>query len=95
MVRDKVHIQCFHDERNSSGGSVGAAPVAAETIELAFERACEELLMIAQYNELFSVPWARDNEVWIPLGRWPGAAERSSPVTRVRPDQTESAKEMS
>jgi len=86
MVRDKVHVQCFadddssDDERNdnSSGDSISAAPVAAETTELTFERACEQLLMIAQYNELFSVPWARDNEVWIPLGRWPGAAERSS-----------------
>ncbi len=28
-------------------------------------------LMIAQYNELFSLPWNRDNEVWLPIAEWP------------------------
>ena len=28
-------------------------------------------LMMAQYNELFSLPWNRDNEVWLPIVKWP------------------------
>ena len=27
-------------------------------------------VMIAQYNELYSLPWNRDNEVWLPVEPW-------------------------
>ena len=30
----------------------------------------DNLVMIAQYNELYSLPWDRDNEVWLPV-EWP------------------------
>jgi len=33
----------------------------------------DETVMMAQYNELFSLPWNRDNEVWLPIKAWPGA----------------------
>ena len=29
-----------------------------------------EEVMIAQYNELYSLPWNRDNEIWLPV-TWP------------------------
>jgi hypothetical protein len=32
----------------------------------------DDTVMIAQYNELFSLPWNRDNEVWLPCS-WPRA----------------------
>lgn len=28
---------------------------------------CDEGLVLAQYNELFSLPWKRDNELWLPV----------------------------
>jgi len=28
---------------------------------------CDERLVLAQYNELFSLPWKRDNELWLPV----------------------------
>lgn len=28
---------------------------------------CDEALVLAQYNELFSLPWKRDNELWLPV----------------------------
>lgn len=31
----------------------------------------DQQLMLAQYNELFSLPWNRDNEVWLPVTAWP------------------------
>jgi hypothetical protein len=30
----------------------------------------DEEVMIAQYNELYSLPWNRDNEIWLPV-TWP------------------------
>lgn len=31
----------------------------------------DSTLMIAQYNELFSLPWNRDNEVWLEINDMP------------------------
>ncbi|KAJ1636423.1 hypothetical protein T492DRAFT_861580 [Pavlovales sp. CCMP2436] len=28
---------------------------------------CDERPVLAQYNELFSLPWKRDNELWLPV----------------------------
>jgi hypothetical protein len=40
--------------------------------EVAFDASSEgeSKVMIAQYNELYSLPWDRDNEVWFPV-TWP------------------------
>ncbi|KAG8466512.1 hypothetical protein KFE25_007891 [Diacronema lutheri] len=34
---------------------------------IALVAGCDEGLVLAQYNELFSLPWRRDNEVWLPV----------------------------
>jgi hypothetical protein len=39
--------------------------VQADGVRLA--EGCDEGLVLAQYNELFSLPWRRDNEVWLPV----------------------------
>jgi hypothetical protein len=37
-----------------------------------------DALMLAQYNELFALPWARENEVWLPVKpQSPGLAAAS------------------
>jgi hypothetical protein len=41
------------------------ALLAADGVALA--EGCDERLVLAQYNELFSLPWKRDNELWLPV----------------------------
>ena len=43
-----------------------AKSLRAEGLVLA-DGAEDSGLMLAQYNELFALPWARENEVWLPL----------------------------
>ena len=45
-----------------SAGALAKALVA-NGVKLAPGAAAD--LMLAQYNELFSLPWQRDNEVWL------------------------------
>lgn len=35
----------------------------------------EEEMLLAQYNELFALPWNRDNEVWLPVALGPPRAD--------------------
>jgi len=43
-----------------------ARALAAESIALE-TNALKEGMLLAQYNELFSLPWNRENEVWLPV----------------------------
>ena len=40
------------------------ASISEARVELA-DGAAVEGLLLAQYNELFALPWARENEVWL------------------------------